>query len=160
MSATVTHDLKLSPAIVGLAHRSVGPQFAQHRRTLAERFRIQRGQVAKLQQLVGVLLQAGVAPLDAQLLAGVHQHLHAAYQILVDDVLVLAHQFRLEVDTVYDAHLLEEGGLARFAGAQQQHFDLGGANRVIVVMIYYLFMYKLCYICWGQEIAKLVFENR
>lgn len=117
-TVVTTHNLKLSPAIVRLAHRTIGPQFAQHRRTLPERFRIQRGQIAELQQLVGVLLQASVAPLDAQLLAGVHQHLHAAYQVLVDDVLVLAHQLRLEVDAVYDAHLLEEGGLARLAGAE------------------------------------------
>lgn len=128
-----THQLKFPTSVKCLSNGSILPQDVDDWRPLHKLLSLhgaQRG-IEEL-GLVGGQLVRRVLPLDAQLLARVHQHLHALHDVLVDHMLVLAHQLRLEPHAVDDAHLLQERRLSRLTRSEQQEFYLQGEGKRII----------------------------
>lgn len=90
------YQLKLSPPIESFPNRSVPPQALQRWHVMKEKSSIQDHGVFKLQQLIANVVILRVLPGDVELVAGVHQDLHALDNVLVNDMLVLLDQFGLE----------------------------------------------------------------
>lgn len=44
--------------------------------------------------------------------------------VLINDIMILAHQLRLELYSMYDSHLLEKCRLSRLASSQKKQFHL------------------------------------
>lgn len=125
-TGTGTYQLELAASVKGPANARVLPQPGQQARVLHKLPAVQHRAVVEpcLQQLPPQLHVLLLLQRDPQLVRRVHQHLHPLEHILVDDLLVLAHLLRLELDAVDDPHLLQERGLAALARPQQQQLHL------------------------------------
>lgn len=125
--------MKFPTSIECLSNGSVLPQDMNNWRTLYELLHVHAAQ-RRIEELglVGGQLVRRMLPRDAQFLPGIHEHLHSLHYVLVDHVLVLAHQFRLKANPVDDSHLLQERRLARLPSTQQQQFHLEDNFKSIV----------------------------